>query len=95
MQGTEPHSLLIWLKLSLINNWEFTCKTSSSSSRSVLLILSIELFEPLYSKIAPCMLISFFDILTTKFPFKRKFPWVSDKAVKEQYSWNNKNKSTV
>lgn len=60
-----------------------TCRTSSASSRSVLLILSIELFDPLYSKIAPWMLISFFAILTTKFPFRRKFPCVSDNAEKQ------------
>lgn len=29
------------------------------------------------------MLISFFAILTTKFPFRRKFPCVSDNAVKQ------------
>lgn len=64
-----------------------TCKVSSSSTLSVLLIRSIVLFEPLYSKMAPCILISLFDMLTTKFPFKIKFPWVSDKAVSEIKYW--------
>lgn len=38
---------------------------------------------------APCILISLFDMLTTKFPFKIKFPWVSDKAVSEVKYWKS------
>lgn len=53
---------------------------SSSSMRSVQLMRSTLVSEPLYSMTVPLKLISLLNMATTKFPFRRELDWLSDNA---------------
>lgn len=58
-----------------------TCRMSSSSMRSVQLIRSTLVSEPLYSMMVPLKLISLLNMATTKFPFRRELDWLSESAA--------------
>lgn len=57
-----------------------TCRMSSSSMRSVQLMRSTFVSEPLYSMTVPLKVISLLNMATTKFPFRRELDWLSDNA---------------
>lgn len=50
--------------------------------RSVQLMRSSVVLEPLYSICVPFKEISLLNMDTTKFPFSRKFDWLSERAGK-------------
>ena len=62
----------------------FTWSKSSCSMRSVELILSTTLSDPLYSITAFPTRISLLDIVTTKSPFSKNSPLLLDKAKDEK-----------
>lgn len=49
--------------------------------RSVQLMRSTSVPEPLYSMMVPLKLISFLNMATTKFPLMTKLDWLSDNAA--------------
>lgn len=67
----------------------FTWSKSSCSMRSVELILSTTLSDPLYSITALPKRISLLDIVTTKSPFSKNSPLLLDKAVDEKRELTN------
>lgn len=66
-----------------------TCRTSSSSMRSVQLMRSTLVSEPLYSMTVPLKVISLLNMATTKFPFSKKLDWLSDNAGEKKQNKKN------
>lgn len=71
-----------------------TCNMSSSSMRSVQLMRSTLVSEPLYSMTIPLKVISLLNMATTKFPLRRELDWLSDNAGIRNRQIGTTNKTT-